>query len=242
MNKCYYPELVPANKYSAEIELAIARLILRRGIENSKFPINLTNGSLAMVLLSGALLRNVEDPGEALRVAMDSLAPAGMVDYLLDMNGLTGAIGTLAHQNPVLTAQIMNTSVYLNLGRVIRPLSAQQALGKPVMKISLQDEAGNVREYDVPNGRIFRIPLEYGRNYELNWISIPRSVTIPGVKTWAPVGFKSGCFGLIFDTREVKDGKMKLPNDKAARLRALESWREELGTWLQKPDEEGSDA
>jgi hypothetical protein len=106
LNKSYYPDLIPANKYSAEIELALARAIVMKGIENESLSAILSDGSLAMVFLSGAVLRNVERPGEALLFAMDSLAPVGMVDYLLDMNGLSGAIGTLAHLNPVLASQI----------------------------------------------------------------------------------------------------------------------------------------
>ena len=242
LNKCYYPELVPANKYSAEIELATARLIIQRGVEKLNLGNRLADGSLATVFLSGALLRNVEDPGDALRVGMDSLVPVGMIDYLLDMNGISGAIGTLAHLNPTLVSQMMNTSAYLNLGRVIRPQGLPESLSKPVMTISLHDDMGNERKYEIPNGRIFRIPLEYGKNYEMDWTSVPRNLTIPGVKTWATVGFKSGCFGLVFDTREVKEGKIKLPKDKAVRLRKLESWSEELGPWKRNSDEEEAHA
>ena len=170
--------------------------------------------------------------------AMDSLAPVGMVDYLLDMNGLSGAIGTLAHLNPMLATQIMSTSAYLNLGKVIRPSVRGEPPGKSIMTVSVRDDAGNTRKYDIPFNRIYRIPLEYGKNYELEWIKISHNVTVPGVKTWAPAGFKSGCFGLVFDTREEKDGKIKLPKEKAARDKKLQSWRTELGPWLVKQEEE----
>ncbi|HNY94269.1 MAG TPA: glutamate mutase L [Flexilinea sp.] len=238
LNKSYYPDLIPANKYSAEIELALARAIVMKGIENESLSAMLSDGSLAMVFLSGAVLRNVEDPGEALMFAMDSLAPVGMVDYLLDMNGLSGAIGTLAHLNPVLASQIMSTSAYLNLGKVIRPSVRGEPPGKSIMTVSVRDDAGNTRKYDIPFNRIYRIPLEYGKNYELEWTKISHNVTVPGVKTWAPAGFKSGCFGLVFDTREEKDGKIKLPKEKAARDKKLQSWRTELGPWLVKQEEE----
>ena len=87
--------------------------------------------------------------------AMDSLAPVGMVDYLLDMNGLSGAIGTLAHLNPVLASQI-RTSAYLNLGKVIRPSVRGEPPGKSIMTVSVRD-AGNTRNMTFFN-RIYRIP------------------------------------------------------------------------------------
>ncbi len=237
-NKSFYPDLIPANSYSAEIEQAVARCILWHGVRKAGLEEVLSQGSLSTVFLSGALLRNVEDPGEALQIAMDGFLPAGVVDYLLDMNGLAAAIGSLAHVNPHFVSQIMNASTYLNLGKVIRPLLRADASGKTLMTIALKDDSGNSRNYEIPAGRIFRIPLEYGKNYELNWVNVGRQISLPGVKTWATLGFKSGCFGLVFDTRPVLNGKLRLPKERTAQMSRIEEWKKMLGPWKLTEEEE----
>lgn len=231
LNKSFYPDLIPANHYSAEIEHAIARCILQECVRECQLEKISCQSALSAVLLSGSMLRNVEDPADALRIGMDSLMAAGSVDYLLDMNGLSHAVGVLAHMNPELTAQIMNGTTYLALGKVIRPLSGGDAKQKSILTLSLRDDAGNVRQYEVPTGRIYRIPLEHGKNYELNWVKVGRGVTIPGIKTWTPMGFKSGCLGLIFDTRPVRNGSLVVSRDRAVQLAVLEEWKETLGKW-----------
>ncbi|MHC1773125.1 MAG: glutamate mutase L [Flexilinea sp.] len=234
-NKSVYPDLIPANNFSAQIEQALSRFILKKSAEEAGLSGILSDGNLGMVLLCGAVMRNVEDPGDALLMGMDGLHPAGSVDYFLDMNGLSTAIGTLAHLNPKLTTHVMNASTFLNLGKVITPVLQRDALkikdGKKLLGISIRDEAGNVRKYEIPRGRIYRIPLEYGKNYEMDWISVPKGINIPGVRIWTPVGFKSGCFGVVFDTR---GERLYLPKDRSAQIGKLKYWKEELGPWVIK--------
>ncbi len=241
LNKSFYPDLIPANHYSAEIEHAIARCILQECKHASQLDEVCERGSLSTVLLSGALLRNVEDPADALRIGMDSMVAAGSVDYLLDMNGLSHAIGVLAHVNPELTSQVMNVSTYLLLGKVIRPVYNHDLKHKSLLTISLRDDAGNVRQYEVPPGRIYRIPLELGKNYELNFVKVARGVTVPGVKTWTPLGFKSGCLGLVFDCRKVRDGVLVTSKDRAMQIALLEEWKETLGKWTGAEKESGNE-
>ncbi len=54
------------------------------------------------------------------------------------------------------------------------------------------------------------------------------SVRLPGVQTWTPVGFKSGCFGLVFDMR---GNALELPKDRSAQIHLLDRWKSELGVW-----------
>jgi hypothetical protein len=96
----------------------------------------------------------------------------------------------------------------------------------------------NTRKYDIPLIEFIGFRWNTEKTMKWNGQKFHINVTIPGVKTWAPAGFKSGCFGLVFDTREEKDGKIKLPKEKAARDKKLQSWRTELGPWLVKQEEE----
>lgn len=235
-NKSVYPDLVPANQYSAQIEQALTRFVLKKCAKEVSLHTILEDGSLGMVLLSGSVVRNVEDPGDSLLMGMDGLHPYGAVDYFLDMNGLTSAIGGLAQLNPILTSHIMNASTFLNLGKVITPCFNQKTSktqdGKKFMSVAVRDEAGNVRKFDVPRGRIYRIPLDYGKNYELDFLKVPREVSIPGVRIWTPLGFKSGCFGIVFDTR---GDVLELPKDRTSQIGKLKFWKDELGPWVIQP-------
>ncbi len=235
-NKSVYPDLVPANQYSAQIEQALTRFVLKESAKETGLNTLLRDGSLGMVLLSGSVVRNVEDPGDSLLIGMDGLHPFGAIDYFLDMNGLASAVGALAQLNPILVSHIMNASTFLNLGKVITPSFNQKTGktqdGKKLLNIAIRDEAGNVRKFDVPRGRIFRIPLDYGKNYELDFLQVPKEISIPGVRIWTPLGFKSGCFGVVFDTR---GNSLDLPKDRTSQIAKLKFWKEELGPWVVQP-------
>ena len=227
LNKSVHPELIPANTYSAEIEQALALFLIKSAIRNNPQQIQLSDGTLGTVLLGGAVMRNVEDPGDALRIGMNSLHPFGMTDYYLDMNGLASAVGGLAGVNRELAAQVTSPSMFLNLGRVVTPVSRLKE-GKKAFSVSLRDDSGNIEKVDIVQGGIKRIPLEYGRYYELDWFNVNKSVTIPGVPTWTSIGFKAGCFGLVFDMR---GEKLEMPEERSAQINLLERWKTELGSW-----------
>ena len=227
LNKSVHPELIPANSYSAEIEQALALFLIKSAIEKNPLKGQLTDGTLGMVLLGGAVMRNVEDPGDALRIGMNSLHPFGMTDYYLDMNGLASAVGGLAGVNRELAAQVTSPAMFLNLGRVVTPTTRLKE-GKRAFSVSLRDESGNIEKADIIQGGIKRIPLEYGRYYELDWFNVNKSVKIPGVPTWTSIGFKAGCFGLVFDMR---GEKLDMPDERSAQIHLLDRWKTELGSW-----------
>ena len=227
MNKSVHPELIPANSYSAEIEQTLAMFLIRTAIAQNPANRQLIDGTLGMVLLGGSVMRNVEDPGDALRIGMNSLHPFGLTDYYLDMNGLSSAVGGLAGVNRELAAQVTSPAMFLNLGRVITPISNVKE-GKRVFSVSLRDESGNMDKIDIIQGGIKRIPLEYGRYYELDWFNVNKSVRLPGIPTWTSIGFKAGCFGLVFDMR---GETLEMPKDRTAQIHLLERWKNELGVW-----------
>ena len=227
MNKSVRPELIPANIYSAEIEQTLARFLIRKALADNPARSLLNKGAVGMVLLGGAVMRNVEDPGDALRIGMDSIRALGITDYYLDMNGLASAVGALAGVNRELAAQVTTPSMFLNLGRVITPLSTLKE-GKRAFSVTIRDDSGNLKKYDIVQGGIKRIPLEYGRYYEMDWFNVSKGVGIPGMSSWNPVGFKSGCFGLVFDMR---DEVLTLPKERSAQIHLLQRWKSELGSW-----------
>lgn len=233
LNKSLYPELVPANRYAAEIEIALKEELIRIALFRSGFLSLPPSGRLSAVLLTGSGLRNVEDPGASLRAAMNAIRPYGAIDYLLDMNGLAAVIGTVMHVNPKLAADIMDSSTYLNLGKVIRPRVLDRSLwtrkNAAPMRISIQNTGGDKKEYLIPFGEIYRIPLNYGQNYRLEWLSIPRGVDTPGIQPFLPFGFKSGSFGLIFDLRGERGTDKK--DDRAAEIERLRLEKKQLGDW-----------
>ena len=232
MNKSVHPELIPANSYSAEIEQTLAQFLIKNAAGKNPAAGHLTDGTLGMVLLGGAVMRNVEDPGDALRIGMDSLRPFGMTDYYLDMNGLASTVGALAGVNRELAAQVTTPAMFLSLGRVVTPVSHVKE-GKRAFSVSIRDDSGNIQKHDIIQGGIKRIPLEYGRYYEMDWFNVSKNLTIPEVPTWNSVGFKSGCFGIVFDMR---GNSLELPKDRSAQIHLLNRWKNELGVWREKQD------
>ncbi len=232
MNKSVHPELIPANSYSAEIEQTLAQFLIRNATAKNPAARHITDGSLGMVLLGGAVMRNVEDPGDALRIGMDSIRPLGMTDYYLDMNGLASAVGALAGVNRELAAQVTTPAMFLNLGRVVTPVSNVKE-GKRAFSVSIRDDSGNIQKHDIIQGGIKRIPLEYGRYYEMDWFNVSKNLEIPGASTWTSVGFKSGCFGIVFDMR---GNTLEMPKDRSAQINLLNRWKSELGVWRDKQE------
>jgi hypothetical protein len=68
-NKSVYPDLVPGNQYSAQIEQALTRFVLKKCAKEAGMNSILRDGSLGMVLYCGSVVRNVEDPGDSLLMA-----------------------------------------------------------------------------------------------------------------------------------------------------------------------------
>lgn len=226
-NKSCHPELIPANNYSAEIEQVLTAFIMKKALSQNVSRAALLDGSLGMVLLGGAVLRNVQDPGDALRAAMDGIRPYGVVDYHLDLNGLAPAIGAMASVNPELASNIATPTAFLGLGKVVRPLTRAKD-GKRIFSVSLRDEAGNVRKHEIVQGGIVRIPLTFGRHYELDWYDVSNAVTIPGVRIGTPIEFRAGCMGLVFDLR---GNDLTMPKEREAQIHLLDRWKKELGSW-----------
>lgn len=232
LNKSLYPEIVPANQYAAEIENALKQELIALALRKSHAEAIVKSGFLSTVLLAGSGLRNVDDPGSSLRAAMNAIRPYGAVDYLLDVNGLSTVLGTIMHVNPALVSQLMDSSTYLNLGKVIRPRIRERGLfrrknAEPIL-VSVKNTQGESKKFALPYGEIYRIPLNYGENYQLEWLKIPRGVETPGIKMFLPFGFKSGCFGLIFDLR---DDERAPESDRVARIERLRLEKKQIGDW-----------
>lgn len=226
-NKNYHPAMVPANRYSAEIEQVVAGEIIRQALKENPSAAALTDGTLGTVFLGGSVLRNVENPGDALWCGMNAVRALGAVDYYLDLHGLAPLIGAAASANPSLAADIAAPTVFMDLGRVITPVSKVKE-GKRAFSVSIRDESGNLEKHDVIQGRITRIPLKFSRHYELDWYNVNKAVELPGIQTWTPMEFRSGCFGLVFDLRNDNSWETA---DSALTIAQIHTWKQQLGTW-----------
>ncbi len=233
-NKSVHPGLIPSNQYSREVEQVLCRHVLLTCMQDPAFQNTVKSGMISMVLLSGSVLRNVNDPGDSLMIAMDGLHIPGAIDYYLDMNELSSAIGAMVTENEDLAADIASPSSFLYLGKVITPISTAKP-GKKILSISIRDESGKVEKFDLTQGTIFHIPLKNAGYYELDWLDIQNGTEISGVKTWTPISFKSGYYGIIFDCRG-KD--IQLPSKRDEQINILRTWRKEIGFW----NDEGQNA
>lgn len=234
LNKMLRPYAIPVTREDVLIDHALAREALRMALD----VLSDERGDAAynMVLLRGGVPAHAPHPGFAALLALDALQPgteesAFAVTLHLDGLNLLAACGALALYDADAAFSLIDQDLLANtpLATCVAVLSSGRAHGVAV-EAELEIVGGEQRKIRVEHGQIGRIPLAVGQRARL--ILRPTSgVRIghnaPGKEVSSAIAEIGGSvLGVIIDAR---GRPLRLPEQNAARQRALWDWLQALG-------------
>jgi uncharacterized protein (TIGR01319 family) len=224
--KTLYPSSLPMTDETFAIEQAALRLALRLAARDfvsrgrSDFLI------AEPILASGAPINQLPTPEHSLLALLDGLQPCGVSTLILDRNNILASLGAIARINTILPVQVLDSNAFLNLGTVIAPISRVRP-GTHILKISLEDEAGNKTRLDIHQGTLATLPLKTGQSGRIMVEALNGAVIDP-LHDHRSLNFKvvGGYCGVIIDAR---GRPLVMPKEPARRLELYHKWSVSLG-------------
>jgi len=236
-NKAIYPQTLPATTEEMDLEQAIARQAIQKAVQLAR-PIfanripALFEGCLPYfepILATGGILTRASGPAQSALLLLDGLQPVGITTLVLDQNHIAPAVGAAAIYSPLLTAQVMDSNSFLNLGTMIAPV-ANVKTGQPILRVKASFEGGGETNVDLKQGALNVIPVPYGQTARLSLQPLHRAdigMGAPG--RGGSLTVKGGALGVILDGR---GRPLILPKDWQHRQELYMKWLWALGGQL----------
>ena len=232
--KAVYPSSLPTTPHDLQIEMAIARQIIRLALKKARksWPkgknsrSRLTLPPIEPILAAGATLARAPKPGQTVLMLLDALQPTGVTTLVLDPYSLGSALGSTAGPVPMATVQLLEAGVLVSLGTAVSPVGKGRA-GRKVLSYRLDREDGSaLLSGDVLYGELVRLPLGPGqtgrltlepeRGFDVGYGSLGRSATLR---------VSGGLVGLIIDAR---GRPIVLPRERELQKEINQRWQWEI--------------
>jgi hypothetical protein len=234
-NKALYPATVPTEMADMLLEFALARELIRVGLEAARrtWPARHTgDGSLLLppmepILASGGVLSRSPNPGYVTLALLDAIQPVGITTMVLDPHGLAPALGAAAGNLPLATVQVLSSGNFASLATVISPVGRGRA-GRPVLQVRLDPEDGGESiEGEARYGQLIVLPLRQGQYGRLT-LRPERGfdVGFGGPGRAGALRVAGGAVGLVIDAR---GRPLPLPSDAETRLEVNRKWLWDIG-------------
>jgi uncharacterized protein (TIGR01319 family) len=229
-NKWLFPQTVPATKASLEMEMAMAREIIRGATLSARASWRDVQPrgplpSFDTILLAGSTLTRPSHFGWSALVALDALLPLGITRLIADPYGLAAALGVVAPFSSRAVVQVLETGAFFDLGTAIS-VTGQARRGEVVLRGSLKHEgAKQAMKFEVQSGSIVRIPLDYGTQAELSLQAHHVDIEIGGKRRSLKLKVTGGELGLILDAR---GRPWRYPRDAELRHEMNREWQQSM--------------
>jgi len=232
--KVLYPASLPATVEDLAIEQALARQVITLSVKDSLEEAQNRNTSPKSGLLpwfepivaSGSVLTRAPNPAQSLLILLDSLQPTGITTLVLDQNHLASALGAAAAVNPVLTAQVLGSSTFQNLGTVICPVGDARP-GTPILRVRMTPDGGGETTVEVKEGALEMLHLSNGQRAQLQLQPLHKyDVGMGGGGRGGSLRVVGGVLGVIIDAR---GRPLALLSDSSRRRELIGKWRWTLG-------------
>ncbi|HEX7973130.1 MAG TPA: glutamate mutase L [Anaerolineales bacterium] len=233
-NKALYPASLPATQEDLVIEQAITRQVLRSAVGrmNAGFPAGVSRSGAGLlpwfepVVATGSVLTRAPGMAQTLLMLLDGLQPTGATTLVLDQSHLAAAMGVAAAVNPILVAQVLDSTTFLYLGTVISPVGNARP-GTPVLRLKMTYETGHEAMVDVKQGSLEVLPLPLGQTARLHLQPLHRyDVGMGGAGRSGRLNVHGGALGVVIDAR---GRPLQLPEDAGRRRELFKKWLWTLG-------------
>jgi hypothetical protein len=223
--KSLIPDSLPQDRDTLAIEQAFARAALSLAYQQFQARYPEYDRPSEPILVSGGVFSQAPSAGHALLMLLDSLQPVGVTTFMLDQNSLSASLGAIASFNSVLPVQVLESGAFLNLGKVICPVS-EARYGTPVVRVKIEYERGNDTSLEVTKGSIASLNVKPGQTARLYLQGINHTLIDPhNRKSSLNIKIVGGACGAVIDAR---DRPLVLPPDDARRRDLLKKWAASL--------------
>lgn len=232
--KVLYPASLPATVEDLAIEQAIARQVIQLSLKKTmEAAQSLKKGSKSgllpwfePIIASGSVLTRAPNLAQSLLILLDSLQPTGITTLVLDQNHLSSALGAAAVVNPVLTAQVLGSSTFQNMGTVICPVGDAKP-GTPILRVRMTYDGGGETGLEVKAGALEVLHLPNGQRAQLQLQPLHKyDVGMGGLGRGGSLRVVGGALGVIIDAR---GRPLALAADPVRRRETIGKWRWTLG-------------
>jgi uncharacterized protein (TIGR01319 family) len=228
-HKSLYPRTIPTTAEDLHIEQALARTLLRRGLQRAAttwhWPDAHSLPPCQMMLVRGSTLTGAARPGQMLLMLLDALQPTGIFSVVLDRYGLLPALGALATIEPVPVIQTLESGVLSNLGWVVVPTGSGQ-VGQKILDVTLELDQGQKVGEEVEYGSLTILPLRSGQTAKVTLKPGRRFDVGHGPGKERKMTIHGGAVGLVIDGR---GRPLHLPEDDTARRTLIRQWLFDMG-------------
>ncbi|GAB4470835.1 MAG: glutamate mutase L [Anaerolineae bacterium] len=204
MNKAAFPQRVPTTRDELEIEFALAREVIRLGLQQARqgwrdVPQRGPLPAFRTVLLSGGVLTSPPHYGWSVLALLDALMPTAATRLLLDPYGVAPALGILPEVNPLAAVQVLERGAFIDVGTVLSA-TGRARRGEVVVWGKFKAPEGESVPFEVRYGSIALVPIPYGVEAEVTLRT--RFVRVgTGQSGLRRLRIKGGEAGLIIDAR-----------------------------------------
>ncbi len=222
--KSIHPASLPMVQETLWIEQAAVRSILSTAVQRMQERWYVPHLSFDLVIAGGAALAQAPTVDQSLMMILDGIQPVGVGVYLIDLHGLTQAMGAVAAHNTVLPVQVKDSGVYINLGTVIAPMSDARP-GTEILKIHIAYQEGGDARVTIKQGMLASLPIRNGQMATLTVEPLHGTILDPArprLKSFKVVG---GACGVVIDAR---GRPLVLPGDPSSRFEVLGRWAHAL--------------
>ena len=223
-HKHIHPAALPLTPETLSMEQAAARCVLAVAMQRMQERWPVPDLSFDLVVAGGAVLANAATPAQSLLMILDGIQPVGVGVYLLDLYGLTQAMGAIAAINTILPIQVKDTGVYLNLGTVIAPMSDAKP-GTVILKVRLEYEDGNDARIEIKQGVLAPLPVRNGQTVKVTIETFHGTVIDPARPRLKSFKVTGGACGVVIDAR---GRPVALAEEDARRREQLTRWARAL--------------
>ncbi len=233
-NKTLHPRFLPNTLEDLAIEHAWTRVRLQYALEQTKrlypdFDYDRKTGLVRPfepIILSGESLIRVPAAHQSLLMAMDGMQPHGITTFAVDSNQVMAGLGTLAHIEPLIAIEMLDTGIFHNLGTTICVDSPERP-GKKVLLMEVDHGELTREHYQVYKSELKRIEVfskDRTRIYLAPSAESDVGMGYVGLGGWVTVAPSE--VGVVIDAR---GRPLELPEDPERRSDMIYDWMWELG-------------
>ena len=220
-NKALRPASLPLTLDELYIEHALLRAGLRHMLQEARigWPLSAqAHLSPGLIIAGGGGLTGMGSAAYNMLLVADVVQPKGICDVKLDPLSAVAGLGVVARQEPDAATQLLDGNVLEHAGTIVS-VSGQPEWDKPVLKLKITTEDGEVFDHSVDGGHVFALPLPTGLSLSIE-MQLPRGLSIGGKRRLSVV-LKGGTGGLLFD---VRGRPLAMPADLARRAERMPLW------------------
>jgi len=176
---------------------------------------------LDMIIGSGGVLSHAPRRSQSALMMMDAYLPEGVTELSVDSIFMMPQLGVLSKVHPEAATQVFLKDCLIRLGTCVAPVGRAKE-GKTVLKANVKMPDGKALDLNLKYGDLKVIPLEVGKEAELDLHPAGGIDVGEGKKKPLKRKIQGGVVGLIFDCRGRQP--FEVPKDKNKRIEKLQTW------------------